>query len=322
VATPAIIIVIAVVLLFLSAAFSGLNIGLLSVHPDELKRKAERGDELAAKVYRYRRNGNYLIVCILIGNVAVISGMSIVLESVQGGLMAGLTTTLLITFLGEILPQSIFSRKGYAMSRYFFWLLDSIFVVLWPIAKPVSLLLDRLLGAELPVIYSREELADIVSEHAKEEHQIIDHDEHRIIRGALGYSGRTAVEVATKLEDVITLRLDETIDTAKLLRLRRLGHSRLPVYDPRIGRYVGIVHVKDLLAEGLPVAVRRIYRDKIQSILEDTPLDTVLSRFIQTKSHLFMVEDDTELATGVITLEDVLEAIIRREIQDEFDFDE
>jgi CBS domain containing-hemolysin-like protein len=52
---------------------------------------------------------------------------------------------------------------------------------------------------------------------------------------------------------------------------------------------------------------------------DDTPLDTALSRFIQTKSHLFLVQDEDEKVVGIITLEDVIEKILNREIDDEFD---
>ena len=54
----------AAVLLALSGLFSGLNIGLMMARPDDLKRKARQGDKIAARVYRYRKDGYYLIFCI------------------------------------------------------------------------------------------------------------------------------------------------------------------------------------------------------------------------------------------------------------------
>ena len=66
----------AAVLLALSGLFSGLNIGLMMARPDDLKRKARQGDKIAARVYRYRKDGYYLIFCILLGNVGVNTAMS------------------------------------------------------------------------------------------------------------------------------------------------------------------------------------------------------------------------------------------------------
>jgi len=313
-----IVVVITIVLLFLSAAFSGLNIGLMMARPDELARKADQGDEVAKKVYGYRKNGNFLIVCVLLSNVAVISILSLVLESVAGGIIAGVTTTLLVTAFGEILPQSLFSRKGYRLTRHFFWLLDIIFVLLWPIAKPVSILLDKYIGHELPAMYSHDEFKHMIQDHAEHESSAIDHDESRIIAGALQFSATLVEQIMTPIAAVMTIELDDEVDAAMVSRIKREGHSRMPVVDIE-GRYVGILYSKDILGRTLPNPVSHVYRDKINDVGKSTPLDTVLSRFIQTKSHLFLVVDDMDKAIGIVTLEDVMEEILSREIEDEFD---
>lgn len=314
----ALTILAALILLFLSAAFSGLNIGLMMARPEDLQRKAQQGDKIAARVYQYRKNGNYLITCILLGNVSVISAMSIVLESVAGGIVAGLLTTTLVTAFGEIIPQSLFSRKGYHLTKYFFWLLDIMFVLLWPIAKPVSILLDKTIGQELPSLYTHEELAHMVHDHANHDSSDLDQDESRIVSGALEFSKKTVQEVGVSIDDVIAVELDDEVDAAMVSRLRNDGHSRFPVRN-EAGEYVGILYIKDILGRTLPSPVGHIYRDKIHFMSQDTQLDTALSRFIQTKSHLFMIEDEDDKAVGLVTLEDIIEEIIKREIEDEFD---
>ena len=84
------------------------------------------------------------------------------------------------------------------------------------------------------------------------------------------------------------------------------------------GRLVGILYVKDVVGRELPLPISQLYRDKIHDIDARSRLDTVLSRFIQTRNHLFVVMgDETEL--GIITLEDVIEEILDQEIEDEYD---
>ena len=320
---------IALLLLAAGAVFSGLNIGLMMIRPAELKRKAAHGDKIAADLYKYRKNGTYLIVCVLLGNVAVISTLSLFLESIAGGLIAGIVTTLTVTVFAEIVPQTIFVRRGYRFSRHFFWLLDIIFVLFWPIAKPLTMLLDRILGEELPTIFTREEITHLVDEHAKEHSASsgIDVDESRIVSGALTYSQTAARDVMTPLSEVSTVDSDDMIDVPLLSRLKRLGHSRFPVIDPAIdeessntpARFIGILYMKDILGEELPVPISHVYRDRIFDVPSDSQLDTVLSRFIQTKSHLFLVRDDSDTVVGIITIEDVIETILNREIADEFD---
>ena len=312
---------VALLLLLFGAVFSGLNIGLMMVRPAELKRKADHGDKIADQLYRYRKDGTYLIVCVLLGNVAVISTLSLILGDKFGGPIAGVATTLLVTIFAEIVPQTVFVRKGYQFSRHFFWLLDIIFILFWPLARPLTRLLNHILGEELPTIFTREELSHLIDEHAHEESSTIDVDESKIVHGALHYSTVIAREAMTSLSDVKFVESDDEIDVSLLSRLKRYGHSRYPVHDPDEDDFIGILYMKDLLGEDLPVPVTHVYRDRMFDIPDDTPLDTALSRFIQTKSHLFLVTDpeDNDKPVGIITIEDVIEEILNREITDEFD---
>lgn len=316
---PALLTFITLVLLFFSAVFSGLNVGLLMVRPAELKRKAKQGDKVAARLYHYRNNGTYLIVCILLGNVAVISTVSLLLGNAFGGLIAGIVTTLLITIFGEILPQTIFVRHGYRFSRYFFWLLDTIFILFYPIAKPLTLAINKLLGEELPTVFTREELSHLVEEHAHTNDSSIDVDESRIVRGALQYSTLDAKDIMTPIAEAVTVDIDDQLDAPMVSRLKRTGHSRFPVYDNGSKDLLGILYLKDLVGEELPTPVSHAYRDKIYDVSTESPLDTVLSRFIQTKSHLFLVRDGEDMPMGIVTIEDVIEKILNRQIADEFD---
>lgn len=306
----------AVLLLALSGIFSGLNIGLMMARPDDLKRKAGQGDEIAKLVYRYRKDGYYLIFCILLGNVGVNTAMSILLGNMTNGVVGGLIATLLITMFGEILPQAIFTQRGYRFVRHFFWLLNVIYVLFWPLARPMSKLLNRLLGKETPQLYSHQELEQIIHEHAERSDSPVDYDESRIAAGALQFSKKTAGDLVTPMSDVFTVDLDDELDATLLAQIKHAGHSRIPVCSE--GRLVGVLYVKDVVGRDLSLPISQLYRDKIHDIDARSRLDTVLSRFIQTRNHLFVVIDD-ENELGIITLEDVIEEILDQEIEDEYD---
>jgi CBS domain containing-hemolysin-like protein len=204
------------------------------------------------------------------------------------------------------------------LSRYFFWLLDIIFFILWPIAKPLSAALNRFFGEELPNRFSREELSHLVEEHAQDQSSAIDADESRIVSGALAYSTLKAEDVMTPLEKVVTVDFDDEMDAALVIRLKNSGHSRFPVRNKE-GKFVGLLYFKDLVGEEIPQPVTHLLRDDIFDVQASRRLDTVLSRFIQTKTHLFQVVDDDDNPIGIITLEDVIEEILKREINDEYD---
>mgnify|MGYP000852082520 FL=1 len=307
----------AAVLLVLSGSFSGLNIGLMMARPDDLRRKARQGDAIATRVYRYRKDGYYLIFCILLGNVGVNTAMSILLGNMTNGVIGGLIATLLITMFGEILPQAIFTQRGYRFVRHFFWLLDVIYVLFWPLAKPMSKLLNRWLGKETPQLYSHQELEQIIHEHAERSDSPVDYDESRIAAGALQFSKKTAGDLVTPMSEVFTVNLDDELDATLLAQIKHAGHSRIPVQSD--GTFVGLLYVKDLVGQELPLPVSQVYHDKIHDIDARSHLDTVLSRFIQTRSHLFVVVDPEDQQMGIITLEDVIEEILKQEIEDEFD---
>ena len=308
---------ITVGLLVLSGVFSGLNIGLMMARPDDLRRKAQHGDEIAARVYRYRKDGYYLIFCILLGNVGVNTAMSILLGNITNGVVGGIVATLLITLFGEILPQAIFSQRGYRLTRYFFWLLDIIYVLFWPLARPVSHLLGRWLGREGPALYSHNELEQIIREHAAHADSTVDYDEGRIATGALRFSKKRVADIATPRRHVYCVNRDDQLDAALLSQIKRAGHSRIPVCHD--GVVVGLLYLKDIVGRTLPLPISRVSRDKVHHIDARSGLDTALSRFIQTHSHLFVVTDQRGKQVGIITLEDVIEQIINQQIEDEFD---
>ena len=180
----------------------------------------------------------------------------------------------------------------------------------------MSKLLNRWLGKETPQLYSHQELEQIIHEHAERSDSPVDYDESRIAAGALQFSKKTAGDLVTPMSDVFTVDLDDELDATLLAQIKHAGHSRIPVCSE--GRLVGVLYVKDVVGRDLPLPISQLYRDKIHDIDARSRLDTVLSRFIQTRNHLFVVMDD-ENELGIITLENVIEEILDQEIEDEYD---
>ncbi|HEY2003555.1 MAG TPA: CNNM domain-containing protein [Candidatus Saccharimonadia bacterium] len=309
--------VIVLGLLVLSALFSGLTLGLMSLGPHELKRKMALGDTRAKKIYAVRRRGNLLLVTLLVGNVAAISTMSIFLESISSGLVAALATTGLITIFGEILPQAVFSRYALRLGASTAWLVQGIMFLLYPLAAPLAWILDKSLGDELPTLYSRKELVGILREHGG---NILKTDEERIARGALTFSEKKITEVMTPRFMVTGIEQDRVLDRNTIDELRRAGYSRIPVYDETLDRVTGILYAQQLIdsaTHGKTVA--EVCSKDVYFVNEDANLDHALNAFIKTKNHLFMVVNGFSEFVGIIAIEDVLEEILGVEIVDEFD---
>lgn len=304
-------------LVTLSGLFSGLTLGLMSLAPNELARKATLGDSRAKKVYDVRKSGNRLLVTLLVGNVASISVLSIVLDAATSGLVAALATTGLITVFGEIIPQAVFSRYALALGSSTAWLVKLFLVLFFPVAAPLAWVLDKLLGEELPTRYSRKELVGILREHGGE---TIESHEERIARGALTFSGKRVREVMTPKSMVHAVEQHQRLNQDTVKRLHDTGFSRFPVYDTTLDHVVGVLYAQQLLGrashnkEAVDVCDR-----SVRFVPEDAHLDQTLNSFIKSKRHLFIVLSTDGKFAGIISIEDVIEEILGVEIVDEFD---
>ncbi|MFQ5632680.1 MAG: CNNM domain-containing protein [bacterium] len=305
---------ISFVLVCFSALFSGLTLGLMSLDAYDLKRKIGIGDKDAQKIYSVRRNGNLLLCTLLLGNVAVNAALSIYLGSIASGLVAGMIATGLILIFGEILPQAVFSRYAIIFGARTIWLVKIFRFILYPITAPLAWLLDRLLGEEIPTIYTKRELMKIIEEHEESTDSHVDEDEEKIVIGALSFSDKYVYEVMTPRTVVTAIEKSAILSDEVIHKLKEVGKSRIPVYDQRIDNVVGILFLRNLLGVD--------YKDKpVEQFIETNVffVNEVFNMFIASKQHLFIVVDEFGGMDGVISIEDILEEIIGTEIVDEFD---
>ena len=311
---------IVVILLIFSALFSGLTLGLMGWDAQELKRKADAGDTDAARIFPVREDGNFLLTTLLVGNVLVNSVLSIFLGSLTTGLVAVVVATALIVVFGEILPQAIFNRHAIYLGARVVWIVRVFMFVLYPIARPIGWALDKMLGAELPDIYSKHELAKIIEEHEDSHESELDEDEERIIKGALTFSDKKVRNIMTPRTVVHAFDVEDIVSDELLQEVRESGLSRFPVYAEDMDDIVGMLYSTQLIGpDNMGAKVGDIASREVRVIREDTSLDDALAMFLKTHKHLSIVEDEFGGMAGVLTLEDVLEEIIRTEIVDERD---
>jgi metal transporter CNNM len=313
---------ISIVLVVLSGLFSGLTLGLLSLDAQSLARRAKHGDENAATIYPVRENGNLLLTTLLLGNVAVNTTLSIFLSGLASGLVAGITATALIVVMGEIIPQAVITRHALVFGARTIWFTKLAIIIAYPIAYPISVLLNKVLGSELPTTYSHHELMDIISEHEDSEHSAIDADEERILHGALQFSRMEAREVMTPAEKVVSCDENQRLTPEFLTYINEAGFSRLPVYSGDPSNIVGMLFVKDLIVEDDNISIKatdEAFDKKFLSIKSNEKLDIVLTKMLKSRMHQAMVYNKNKRFQGVITLEDIIEEIIQQEIEDEDD---
>lgn len=151
-----------------SAMFSGLNLAVFGVSRLRLEADADT-NPLSRRLLRLRRDSNFLLSTILWGNVAVNVLLTLLSDSVLTGVSAFFFSTVLITFMGEIFPQAYFSRNALRMGAMLAPVLRIYQVLLYPVAKPVALMLDLWLGKEGVTFFRETELRNIIEQHVAAE---------------------------------------------------------------------------------------------------------------------------------------------------------
>ena len=312
-------------LIVLSALFSGLTLGLLSLNVHSLKRQAGLGNLDAKIVYPVRKRGNLLLTSLLLGNVVTNSTLSILMGTVVSGVYAIAISTVFIFLFGEIIPQAVISRYGLWFGARTIWVTKIIIVIFYPFAFPIAYVLDSVLGEENAAIYSKHELMEIISEHEDSKFSPIDRDEERILHGALMFSHRSVAEVMTPIENVVMY--DETTLLSEPVReeMVRQGFSRYPIYHGTVDNVVGVLYVREVLVEDNNVMIKDAVEAFDPELLTVEPrenLDIVMTRMLKKKHHLAIVRNSQGVCVGVISLEDIIEEIIQKEIEDEGDVHE
>ncbi len=302
--------------------FSGLTIGYFSLNLSTLERRAKHGNKEAVAIYPIRKRGNLLLTTLLLGNVAVNTALSVYLGSLVSGVVAGVIATALIFLFGEIIPQAAFARHALYVGSRFAPVMRVLLFVMLPVTYPIAYLLDKLLGKEIPHLYSKNDLMQIVSELEESQHSDLDADEERIVHGALQFSHTRVREIMTPKERVITFERNQRITQHFLDTVAESDFSRYPIYSGNEDSIVGILFAKDLIHEEQDISLpetENAFDENFLKVRPDEKLDVVLGRMLKQKKHMGIVRTKNGQFLGVVTLEDIIEEIIQFEIKDEGD---
>ncbi|KAM8737979.1 metal transporter CNNM1 [Acanthopagrus schlegelii] len=326
---------VSVLLLGLSALCSGLNISMLALDPVELRvlqnSGTEREQKYARKIESVRKHGNYILCTVVLGNVLTNTCFVVWMCQILG--MTALSTascTLGIFFIGEILPHSVASRHSLAIASKTLCATRLLMLVFFPIAYPVSKILDIMLHQEISSFYTREKLVAML--RVTDPYHDLVKEELNIIQGALELRTKTVEDVLTPLSDCYMLSSDAVLDFCTMSDVMQSGFTRIPVYENERSNIVDILFVKDLAFvdpdDCTPLkTITQFYKHPMHCVFNDTKLDVMLEEFKRGKSHLAVVQrvnsegegDPFYEVMGIVTLEDVIEEIIKSEIVDETD---
>lgn len=165
---------------------------------------------------------------------------------------------------------------------------------------------------------SRDELLHLVATSTG----VLSGDEKKLIEHSLQFDTRLVSEIMTPRGVIDSIGQKEHLGPLVLDDLHKTGHSRFPVIDGDIDHVVGMLHIRDLLtidSGRRSTTVEKAMEPRVFYIHQDQTLGHALVAFLRTHHHLFVVVNEFRETVGILTLEDVIEALLGRKIVDEFD---
>jgi magnesium and cobalt transporter len=178
----------------------------------------------------------------------------------------------------------------------------------------------RFLGREPQ---TKEQLVELLQD--AKQRALLDADALGMIEGVLQVSDLRVEDIMIPRAEMVSVRRDDSLKRIMEIAVES-AHSRFPVTGEDKGEVLGILLAKDLLAfcieSGRPSGFN--IRDHLRNAVfvpESKRLNVLLKEFRSSRNHMAIVVDEYGAASGLVTIEDVLEQIVG-DIEDEHDHDE
>ena len=313
---------------------SGLTVGLMSINSLDLKIKLESGTPLekkyARRVSSILNNHHLLLVTLLVANAAAMESLPLFLDKMFSELITiGLSVSFVLVF-GEVLPQALCTGPDQLKIAYYMTPLVRIIVVIFfPISYPISKLLTCCFGGHKGYKLKNEDIKALISLHTNlygpKKAMGLMKVQVKMIHGAIDLANKLVKDHIIPLSKVYAVSTDSIINKKTFRKLIKQGYSRVPVYQgTNTNAIVGILLTKTLLGcdEDIPISEIAIKLREPMFVAPEFSMIQLLEKFKEGKNHLAVVKDKEGEVLGIITLEDVIEEVMKFEIYDEGDYDE
>jgi CBS domain containing-hemolysin-like protein len=348
--------VLVVLLIGINGFFAGAEVSLLSVRHSRLRQMAAEGHAGAHAALNLLSNPGRLLSVTQVGVTLASLGLGWAGEDTVYEILVSLLhpvdnpatsqilhgLSFLVAFitisychvvLGEVVPKNLaISRADYlaalcAPPLLLFYRVTLPFVVVIERSADVITRSLRGKGAAHGNVHTAEELKLIVS--TSRGLGYLPEAQEDMIHRVLDLEAISVREVMVPRHDIISVSSSATLDQV-LATMIDHQHSRLPVYEGKPEKIIGLLHYKDLLPvwqerrrailashPSRAFSVKRIMR-RHMVVPESKAVSQMLDEFQHANSHMAMVVDEFGTIVGLLTVEDVLEQIVGR-IDDEYD---
>ncbi|MBM7604620.1 Mg2+/Co2+ transporter CorB [Metabacillus crassostreae] len=318
--------------LFMSFFLSGSETALTAVNKMKLKTKAENNDKKSQKLLEFVSKPDELITGILIGNniANIMLPTLVTILALEYGINVGIATgvlTIVLIIFAEVLPKSIAATFADKIALIVF----PVIRVLLFVFKPLIFLLSRFTRLVIRFLsknqanttsISREELITMVNIATSE--GTLQNEENQRIKGAIDFYDLDVRDaLKTPRTEIQGIPCESSFEETREYVLDG-SHTRYPVFKENMDHIVGVLHSKSLLSWSLEP------HKNLEDFIDNEPLfvfefhsiEKVFKLMLKKRRHLAIVLDEYGGTKGIISHEDIIEAMIGQDIKDETDDDE
>lgn len=325
-------IIILLVLIFINGLFVMSEIALVSARKSRLENQAEKGDLKAAKALELANSPEKFLSAAQIGItlIAILTGVysgerfgrqlqplieQITFLKPYANTVSTTLIVIIVTFLsiifGELIPKQIGLLRAERIAKVIAGPMNSFASITHPIVwllNKISVLFFRIFNIKRSKedAVTEEEIKTLIGEGT--EAGTIDEAEQEIIERVFHLGDRNITSLMTHRSDIIWFNLDDNEDKIKE-KIIGEPHSIYPICDGEIDNIKGVVSIKDLYVSPDSTLFKELMQPALFIPENNTPYQA-LEKFKQSQIHCCFIVDEYGSILGLITLNDILEAIV------------
>ena len=316
--------IIIVILIVLSAFFSGSEIALASVNTRRLKKSAEEGSSKSALALKMSENYDKVLPAILMGNnlvniaassVATVIALKIFSDSAGlGATVSTVIMTVLILIFGEIIPKLLANEQSEKFSENVSFILRAYTIIIKPVVFIIEMIVKLISklwkNSGEDSMLTEDDLLTIIE--TVEDEGVIDEEKSELLQSAIGFDEITVREVLTPRVDMFAIDIDDDI-SQNIEKIIECDYSRIPVYRETTDNILGILYLNEFMkamAFNCEIADLSSFLHEATYVHQSMKLDNVLKEFKEKQCHMAIVTDEYGGTMGLLTMEDVVEEIV------------
>ena len=339
--------IVLAILIFINAFFAATEIAFISLNDAKIEKQAKEGNKKAKQIRKMLKEPSRFLATIQIGitlagflssafaadafadDLAPVLNNLIPFGIIPWRNISIVLITLVLSYfslvLGELVPKRLAMKKTEKIAFATIGIVRAISIITAPFVKLLTVStngISKLFGIKETdeETVTEEEIRMMVD--VGEEKGSIEEEEKELINNVFEFNDKLVSEVMIHRKDIYAIDVNSDINDI-LKELDEYKYSRIPVYEDNIDNIVGLLFIKDLIAEMNKkerVKISKLLRE-VYFVSENKPINELFRDLQRNKHQLAIVLDEYGGTAGLVTMEDIIEELVGN-IFDEYDDEE